>query len=432
MSRAKGGSEPMRETVSTEPVTLQSVLAKENLNAAWSQVRANDGAAGVDGWDVKGSAEFIREHWGQIEAVLLAGRYQPAAVRAVEIPKASGGVRTLGVPTVLDRLIGQAIHQKLSPVWEPDFSDHSYGFRPARSAHDAVRAAQGFIQAGKRWVIDIDLKSFFDRVDHDKLMHQVGQKVRDKRLLRLIGDYLRAPLQRPDGRREARRQGTPQGGPLSPLWANIYLDPLDKELEKRALAFVRYADDIAIFVSSERAAERVKASMIAWIEKHLKVEVNRDKTRSGPSDQGGLLGFRLYADGRLGVTPQTIERLKENVRELWEARQSLTSEQLRDQWQQYIRGWWNYFALADWRREVENLSGWIRRHMRKCFWLRWKTPRGRLKALKRLGVRGRALGNAYCGRGAWAMARHPSLQHALKNATLQRYGFILPWLPTAA
>jgi len=432
MSRAKGGSEPMRETVSTEPVTLQSVLAKENLNAAWSQVRANDGAAGVDGWDVKGSAEFIREHWGQIEAVLLAGRYQPAAVRAVEIPKASGGVRTLGVPTVLDRLIGQAIHQKLSPVWEPDFSDHSYGFRPARSAHDAVRAAQGFIQAGKRWVIDIDLKSFFDRVDHDKLMHQVGQKVRDKRLLRLIGDYLRAPLQRPDGRREARRQGTPQGGPLSPLWANIYLDPLDKELEKRALAFVRYADDIAIFVSSERAAERVKASMIAWIEKHLKVEVNRDKTRSGPSDQGGLLGFRLYADGRLGVTPQTIERLKENVRELWEARQSLTSEQLRDQWQQYIRGWWNYFALADWRREVENLSGWIRRHMRKCFWLRWKTPRGRLKALKRLGVRGRALGNAYCGKGAWAMARHPSLQPALKNATLQRYGFILPWLPTTA
>ena len=432
MSRAKGGSEPMRETVSTEPVTLQSVLAKENLNAAWSQVRANDGAAGVDGWDVKGSAEFIREHWGQIEAVLLAGRYQPAAVRAVEIPKASGGVRTLGVPTVLDRLIGQAIHQKLSPVWEPDFSDHSYGFRPARSAHDAVRAAQGFIQAGKRWVIDIDLKSFFDRVDHDKLMHQVGQKVRDKRLLRLIGDYLRAPLQRPDGRREARRQGTPQGGPLSPLWANIYLDPLDKELEKRALAFVRYADDIAIFVSSERAAERVKASMIAWIERHLKVEVNRDKTRSGPSDQGGLLGFRLYADGRLGVTPQTIERLKENVRELWEARQSLTSEQLRDQWQQYIRGWWNYFALADWRREVENLSGWIRRHMRKCFWLRWKTPRGRLKALKRLGVRGRALGNAYCGKGAWAMARHPSLQHALKNATLQRYGFILPWLPTTA
>jgi group II intron reverse transcriptase/maturase len=295
-----------------------------------------------------------------------------------------------------------------------------------------VRAGQGFIKAGKCWVIDIDLKSFFDRVDHDKLMHRVGQKVRDKRLLRLIGDYLRAPLQRPDGRRELRRQGTPQGGPLSPLLANIYLDPLDKELEKRELSFVRYADDIAIFVSSQRSAERVMQSVIAWIEKHLKVEVNRDKTGSGPSDQSGLLGFRLYSDGRIGVSPKTVERLKIKVREMWDARQSLTSNQLRDQWQRYIRGWWNYFALTDWRREVEDLTGWIRRHMRKCFWLRWKTPRGRLNALKRLGVRGRALGNAYCAKGAWAMARHPSLQQALKNATLQRDGFIIPWILTTA
>ena len=256
--------------------------------------------------------------------------------------------------------------------------------------------------------------------------------MRDKRLLRLIGDYLRAPLQRPDGRRELRRQGTPQGGPLSPLLANIYLDPLDKELEKRELSFVRYADDIAIFVSSQRSAERVMQSVIAWIEKHLKVEVNRDKTGSGPSDQSGLLGFRLYSDGRIGVSPKTVERLKIKVREMWDARQSLTSNQLRDQWQRYIRGWWNYFALTDWRREVEDLTGWIRRHMRKCFWLRWKTPRGRLNALKRLGVRGRALGNAYCAKGAWAMARHPSLQQALKNATLQRDGFIIPWILTTA
>jgi RNA-directed DNA polymerase len=420
MDRAKRGSETMRETVTMEPVTLESVLAKENLNAAWSQVKANDGAAGVDGRDVRRSGEHLREQWESIKAALLAGRYQPEAVRAVEIPKASGGSRTLGIPIVLDRLIEQAIHQQLSPVWEPDFSEHSYGFRPGRSAHDAVRAGPGFIKAGKRWVIDIDLKNFFDRVDHDKLMHLVGQKVRGKRLLRLIGDYLRAPLQTPDGRREQRRQGTPQGGPLAPLLANIYLDPLDKELEKRGLAFVRYADDIAIFGSSQRSAERIEQSVIAWIEKHLKVEVNRDKSGSGPSDQSGLLGFRLYADGRIGVTPKTVERLKTKVRELWEARQSLTSEQLRDQWQRYIRGWWNYFALADWRREVEDLTGWIRRHMRKCFWLRWKTLQGRRNALQRLGVRGRALGNASCRKGAWAMALHPSLQQALKNATLQR------------
>jgi group II intron reverse transcriptase/maturase len=422
----------MRETVNTEPVTLEGVLAKENLNAAWLQVKANAGAAGVDGLSVESSRVYITEHWQQIEAALLAGRYQPEAVRAVEIPKANGGVRTLGIPTVLDRLIQQAIHQQLSPVWEPDFSEHSYGFRPGRSAHDAVRTAQGFIKAGKSWVIDIDLKNFFDRVGHDKLMHLVGQKVRDKRLLRLIGDYLRSPLQTPDGRCEKRMQGTPQGGPLSPLLANIYLDPLDKELEQRGLSFVRYADDLAIFVSSQRSAERVKESVIAWIEKHLKVEVNRDKSGSGPSDQSGLLGFRLYADGRVGVAPKTVERLKAKVRELWDGRQSLTSEQLRDQWQRYIRGWWNYFQLADWRREVEDLTGWLRRHMRKCFWLRWHHPRGRLNALKRLGVRGRALGNAYCANGAWAMARHPSLQQALKNATLQRYGFIIPWNLTAA
>jgi group II intron reverse transcriptase/maturase len=422
----------MRERVNTEPVTLESVLATENLNAAWSQVKTNDGAAGVDGWDVERSLPRIRERWTGIEAALLAGRYQPAAVRAVTIPKPNGGERTLGIPTVLDRVIQQAIHQQLGPVWEPDFSEHSYGFRPGRSAHDAVRAAQGFIQAGKSWVIDLDLKSFFDRVDHDQLMSRVASKVRDKRLLRLIGDYLRAPLETPDGCQEKRTRGTPQGGPLSPLLANIYLDPLDQELEQRGLSFVRYADDIAIFVASPRAVERVKASVIAWIEQHLKVEVNRDKSGSGPSDQSSLLGFRLYADGRIGVAPKTITRLKAKVRELWEARQSLTSEQLREQWQRFIRGWWNYFELADWRREVDDLTGWIRRHMRKCFWLRWHHPRGRLNALQRLGVRGRALGNAYCAKGAWAMARHPTLQQALKNATLHRYGFILPWILTSA
>lgn len=422
----------MREVVNKEAITLESVLAKENLNAAWSQVKANDGAAGVDGLTIEASRAYVTEHWIQIEAALLAGRYQPAPVRAVTIPKPDGGERTLGIPTVLDRLIQQAIHQQLSPVWEPGFSESSYGFRPGRSAHDAVRTAQEHIKRGKRWVIDIDLKAFFDRIDHDKLMHQVGQKVRDKRLLRLIGDYLRTPLQTPDGRWRPRTQGTPQGGPLSPLLANIYLDPLDKELEKRGLSFVRYADDIAIFVSSQRSAERVKESVITWIEKHLKVEVNRDKSGSGPSDQSGLLGFRLYADGRLGVSPKTVERLKAKVRALWDARQSVTSNQLRDQWQRTIRGWWNYFKLADWRREVQDLSGWIRRHMRKCFWLRWHHPRGRLNALKRLGVRGRALGNAYCAKGAWAMARHPSLNQALSNAVLQRHGFIIPWTLTTA
>lgn len=416
----------------TESVTLETVLREENLREAWSAVKANDGAPGVDGRDIRQTEPHLRAHWGTIKARLLAGEYQPAAVMAVDIPKPNGGTRTLGIPTTLDRMLQQAVHQVLSPLWEPEFSRHSHGFRPNRSAHDAVREAQGYIQAGKTWVVDIDLKAFFDQVDHDILMHRVGLKVRDKRLLRLIGDYLRAPMQKPDGSREKRTRGTPQGGPLSPLLANIYLDPLDKELEKRELSFVRYADDIAIFVSSERSALRVLESVTAWIEKNLKVPVNREKSGSGPTGESALLGFRLHGDGRVGVAPKSIHRMKERVRELWDARQSLTSRELREQWQRYIRGWWNYFQLADWRREVTDLSGWIRRHMRKCFWLRWKTPRGRINALQRLGVRGRSLGNGYSRRGAWAMARHFVMQQALRLEVLARYGFDLPWTNAGA
>jgi RNA-directed DNA polymerase len=341
----------MPEEATKEP-TLERVLDKENLRAAWLAVKANNGAPGVDGMDIGKTEAHLRKHWDKIEAKLTFGDYQPGAARAVDIPKSNGGTRTLGIPNVLDRMIQQAIHQVMSPVWEPDFSEHSHGFRPGRSAHDAVKEAQAFIQAGKTWVVDIDLRSFFDQVNHDKLMGLIARKVRDKRLLRLIGDYLRAPLRQPDGSQQKRRQGTPQGGPLSPLLANIYLDPLDKELENRGLAFVRYADDIAIFASSQRSAERIYESVVKWIEKHLKVEVNREKSGSGPCDQSGLLGFRLYSDGRIGVAPKAIAKLKGRVRELWDARQSLTSEQLRDQWQRSIRGWWYYFQLADWRREV--------------------------------------------------------------------------------
>lgn len=417
----------MHNEENTEAVTLEAVLSQENLQAAWLRVKSNQGTAGVDGMDIEQSETHLRAHWEVIETRLLGGDYQPAAVRAVEIPKPNGGMRTLGIPNVQDRLIQQAIHQKLAPLWESEFSEHSYGFRANRSAHDAIKAAQGYIQAGKTWVVDIDLKSFFDEVNHDILMHRVGQKVRDKRLLRLIGDDLRAPMQAPDGRKTKRTQGTPQGGPLSPLLANIYLDPLDKELEKRGLSFIRYADDLAIFASSERSAGRILESVINWIEKNLKVPVNRDKSGSGPTDESSLLGFRLYSDGRIGVSPKAIMRLKERVRSLWDARQSLTSAQLRDQWQRYIRGWWNYFEAADWRREVGNLSGWIRRHIRKCFWIRWKTPRGRINALRHLGVKGRGLGIGYTGKGAWAIARHWAMHQSLKTATLNRYGFIIPW-----
>jgi RNA-directed DNA polymerase len=407
--------------------TLEQVLERENLRTAWRQVKANAGAAGVDGMDIASSRAHLKVHWEAIAAKLRSGDYRPAAVQSATIPKPDGGERMLGIPTVLDRLIQQAIHQVLSPLWEVDFSPCSYGYRPGRSAHDAVRQARQYVEAGKHWVVDIDLKSFFDQVDHDKLMGLVGRKVRDKGLLALIARYLKAPRQAADGRRERRTRGTPQGGPLSPLLANIYLDPLDRELTRRGLSFVRYADDVAIHASSQRSAERIYASVVRWIEKHLKVEVNRDKSGSGPSDESGLLGFRLYRDGRVGVAPKAIKKLKARVRALWEARQNRTDEELREQWREYITGWWNYFQLADWRRDVTNLSGWIRRHMRKCFWQRWKTPVGRRRGLRRLGIRGRAEGIGSCSRGAWPMARHVTVQQALSNRWLQGHGYIVPW-----
>lgn len=417
----------MHNEETTETGTLNAILSRENLRAAWLAVKANQGAAGVDGMDIEQTHAHLKVHWEKIEEKLRQGEYRPAAVRSVDIPKPHGGTRTLGIPNVQDRLIQQSIHQHLAPLWEAEFSNHSYGFRANRNAHDAVRAAQGFIEAGKTWVVDIDLKNFFDEVNHDILMRRIGEKVRDKKLLRLIGDYLRAPMQTPDGHKTKRSKGTPQGGPLSPLLANIYLDPLDKELEKREVSFVRYADDIAIFAASERSAARILESVINWIEKNLKVPVNREKSKSGPTDESGLLGFRLYADGRVGVSPKAIARVKDRVRELWRVQQSRTSDQLRDQWKRYITGWWNYFRIITRRWEVEDLSGWIRRHMRKCFWFRWKTPRGRINALRRLGVKGRSLGIGYTGLGAWAVAKHWTMHQALKKSTLNHYGFIVPW-----
>ena len=430
MKPAAGGEETLQakgdEVNRPQEELMEVVLAKENLRAAWLQVKANDGAAGIDGMSVGRTQEHLEVHWEKIEAKLRAGKYQPAGVRVVEIPKPQGGTRTLGIPTVTDRLIEQALGQVLSAIWEPHFSEHSYGFRPGRSAHGAVRAAQGYVSEGKEWVVDLDLKNFFDQVDHDILMRMVAERVRDKRVLKLIGRYLRAPMVQ--GRNEqVRVKGTPQGGPLSPLLANIYLDALDKELERRGLSFVRYADDIAIYVSSPRAAERILESVIEWLRIELKLEVNREKSGSGPTDQSSLLGFRIDRRSEVSVAPKAIEKLKSRVRECWDGRQSKTSNQLRDQWKQYIEGWWAYFRIAASLRDVRDLSPWIRRHIRKCFWLRWHGIEGRTNALKRLGVRGRGLQIAGASCKAWRMSVNGQLNTALSNRTLQRYGLVLPW-----
>ena len=416
----------MENQSQSKELTIEKMLEKEHLLAAYQAVKANAGAPGIDGMTVERLGPHLREHWPRIAAKLREGRYRPSAVRAVDIPKPHGGVRTLGIPTVLDRFIQQAILQLLTPAFDPEFSAHSHGFRPLRNAHDAVREAKSYVEAGCCWVADIDLKAFFDQVNHDILMREVARKVGDKRLLKLIGSFLRAGIARAGEPATARTKGTPQGGPLSPLLANIYLDRLDKEMEARGLAFVRYADDIAIYARSQRAAERILETVTKWLERNLKVEVNREKSGAGLTEESSLLGFRVHQDGRISVAPKAREKLKTRVRELWNARQSLTTVQLRDRWREYIDGWWGYFRLAQ-SNELRSIGKWTRRHMRKCFWQRWHSQKGRWNALWRLGLRGKSLQVAASGVGAWRMAASVQLQCTLTKGTLNAYGFVIPW-----
>lgn len=404
---------------------MEEVVEEANRSKALEAVKRNQGAPGIDHMQTTELEKHLQAHWEKVRAKLLAGTWVPSPVRRVEIPKPSGGTRKLGIPTVMDRLIQQMLLQVLTAIFEPKFSEHSYGFRPGRSAQDAVRAAQQYAQEGKDWVVDLDITKFFDQVNHDILMGRVGKTIRDKRVLHLIGKYLRRGAM-VDGLVEASVEGTPQGGPLSPLLANIYLDALDKELERRGHSYCRYADDCNIYVGSQSAAERTLASVQAWIEKHLRLKVNAAKSGTGRVWERKFLGFRLDREKRIGVAPESIERFKAKVREMWRANQSRTSNQLRDGWGQYLRGWWGYFRLAEARQPIYRLEGWIRRHLRKCFWLRWHRAAGRVRALQRLGLRGRMLKAAFSSRGAWHMARTGSVQTALSNAVLRRYGFLMP------
>jgi RNA-directed DNA polymerase len=404
---------------------MEQVVEESNARKALRAVIRNRGKAGIDKMETTELEGHLERHWEKIRAKLLSGKWTPSPVRRVEIPKARGGVRALGIPTVMDRFIQQMLLQVLGPIFEPRFSESSYGFRPGRSAHDAVIAAQGYVKAGKEWVVDIDIAAFFDHVNHDILMRRIAQVIRDKRVLRLIGRYLRAGSMI-GGVKVRSDKGTPQGGPLSPLLANIYLDPLDRELARRGHCFSRYADDCNIYVGSEPSARRVEATMTKWIETALKLRVNTDKSGSGRPWERKFLGFRIRADGQIEVSPQSIQKFKRRVRQLWEGEQNATSTQLKDNWVGYLRGWWNYYRLAQWRQPIFELEGWIRRHIRKCFWLRWHNWRGRRKALKRLGLRGRLLKTAHSSRGAWRIASSPSLHTALSNRRLKRYGFLVP------
>jgi group II intron reverse transcriptase/maturase len=403
---------------------LETAVTDENYQQALRAVTRNQGAPGIDRMRTAQLGSHLQANWRILRDKLLAGTYIPSPVKRVEIPKPNGGMRMLGIPTVQDRFIQQLLLQALTPIFDRTFSEHSYGFRPGRSAQEAVGAAQRYAQAGKDWVVDIDITKFFDHVNHDILMGRIAEVIRDKRVLHLIGRYLRRGAM-VDGIAMASGEGTPQGGPLSPLLANIYLDRLDKELERRGHCFCRYADDCNIYVGSQAAAGRTLASIQDWIEKHLRLKVNAAKSGTGRVWERKFLGFQLDHKRRIGIAPESIERLKSRVREIWNARQSRTSNQLREDWNRYVRGWWGYYRLAEARAPVREVERWARRHIRKCFWLRWHDRGGRLRRLRQLGITGsQNLALAGTGRGAWAVSQHPVLQHALSNMVLQRYGFL--------
>ena len=404
---------------------MEEAVTPESYRKAIGAVVGNDGAPGIDRMQAADLEKHLEAHWEKIRAKLLDGIYVPTPVRRMEIKKQSGGVRMLGIPTVMDRFIQQLLLQVMTPVFEPMFSDYSFGFRPGRSAADALRASQEFTRQGKDWVVDMDITKFFDHVHHDLLMGRIGTTIRDKRVLRLIGKFLRCGAM-VEGVVMESEEGTPQGGPLSPLLANIYLDALDKELDRRGHSYCRYADDCNIYVGSQAAAKRTLESIRNWIEKRLRLKLNAAKSGVGRSWERKFLGFRLSRDRRIEIAPESLERFQAKVREKWRSCQSLTSNQLRDNWRRYLQGWWGYYRLTEQRRPIFRLEGWIRRHIRTCFWLRWHDAAGRERHLRSLGLKGKLLEAAFSSKGAWHLAATGSLHTALSNALLRRSGFLLP------
>jgi len=405
---------------------MESAVEAGNWEAALSSVERNAGAPGPDGMKAEELRNHLARHGKGIKTKLLEGRFKPSAARRKEIPKPNGGSRSLSIPNVLDRFVQQLLLQGMQPLFEPGFSDSSHGFRPGRGCHGAIQAAQRHAREGKDWVVDMDITKFFDEVNHDILMWEVSGKVKDKRVLGLIGRFLRAGIVLPNGCVVSTKEGTPQGGPLSPLLANIYLDQLDKELEKRGFQHVRYADDCNIYVGSEHAAKRALENMSQWIGRKLRLQVNAEKSGIGRVWERKFLGFLLTTLLLISISPQAITKFKDQVRCKWDSRQSLTSEQLRDQWSNYQRGWWAYYGRAEERRDIMDLSGWIRRHIRKCFWHRWHSVSGRKAALAKLGIPPSRRDIAHSSRGDWRMAKHAVMNEALSNRVLRKYGFITP------
>jgi RNA-directed DNA polymerase len=407
---------------------MEAVVERENMWLALKQVERNKGAAGVDNMTVEQLRAYLREHWPGIKAELLAGEYQPQPVRKVEIPKAgSKGMRMLGIPTVIDRLIQQALQQVLSPLFEPGFSESSYGFRPQRSAQQAVLKAREYVREGRRWVVDIDLEKFFDRVNHDVLMSRLARRIKDKRVLRLIRRYLQAGMMS-DGLTTARREGTPQGGPFSPLLSNILLDELDKELERRGHKFCRYADDCNIYVQSRSAGERVMKSITSFLERRLRLQVNAEKSAVARPWERKFLGYSMTSnrEPRLKVARESVKRLKEKLREIFRRGKGRNLAKLIEvELTPLLRGWMNYFRLAAVKGIFEELDSWIRRKLRCLIWRQWKRTLARAKGLMRRGLsEAQAWESATNGRGPWWNAGASHMHAAFPKSFFDRCGLL--------
>ena len=404
---------------------MEEVCERENLKEAPRRVKANKGSPGVDGMTVGAIPDYLKQHWPAIRGQLLNGTYEPKPVRRVEIPKPdAGGVRKLGIPTVLDRFIQQAVMQVLQRRWDQTFSDHSYGFRPKRSAHQAVAKAQQYVAEGYGWVVDFDFEKFFDRVNHDKLMGQIAKRVEDKRLLKLIRAFLNAGVME-NGLISPSVEGTPQGGPLSPLLSNLVLDELDRELERRGHRFVRYADDSNIYVRSERAGQRVMESVTRFITQKLKLKVNEAKSAVARPQERKFLGFSFTAgpEVKRAIAPKALNRFKQRIREITRRAKSVSITTTMEELVPYMRGWRGYFGFCETPVVLQYLTRWVRLRLRAALWRQWKTPRRRRAALLELGVLPRLASNtAASGRGSWYLARSKALSVGLSNAYFKSLG----------